>query len=121
MSGDPCDIDLPVDQIGWSQDSIAGSFRDGGDLRDLVNSLRALPHEQRVQLVGTYPPIRVVQFETQGWITLDNRRLYLFRDILNPGTQIRVRVATLQEAQELRWKLTTDNEGATIVVRANRR
>jgi len=121
MSGDDCDINLSVDQIHWSQDSIAGTFRDGSDLRALINSLRGLPHERRVELVATYPRIRVVQFESQGWITLDNRRLYLFREILDPGTQIGVRVATFQEAQELRRKLTTDNEGATIAVRANRR
>ena len=68
-----CDINLAVDQIGWAQDSIAGSFQDGGDLHGLIHNLRKLPHEQRVQLVATYPRIRVVQFETQGWITLDNQ------------------------------------------------
>ncbi|KAI9452408.1 hypothetical protein BJY52DRAFT_1292939 [Lactarius psammicola] len=121
MSDDDCNIRLPVGSIGWSQDSISGSFRDGKDIRTLVNSLRQLSHEERVQLVGEFPPIRVVGFVTQGYITLDNRRLFLFRQLLDPGTQITVRIATYQETEELKTKLTTNDEGATIVIPANRK
>lgn len=121
MSNDGCEMDLPVGQIGWAQDSIASTFRNGEDLRDAHLAFRRLSNAERLAIVRTYPRIRVVQFETQGWITLDNRRLYLFRTVLEPGTPIPVRVATYQEAQELRYKLTTRDSGATIVVRANRR
>ncbi|KAG6908518.1 hypothetical protein DXG01_004370 [Tephrocybe rancida] len=118
---DECDMELPVEQVGWAQDSIASTFRNGEDLRDAHLAFRNLSNGERLAIVRTYPAIRVVEFQTQGWITLDNRRLYLFRTVLDPGTQIPVRVATPQEAQELRFKLTTRDEGATIVVRANRR
>ncbi|KAL4067474.1 hypothetical protein V8B97DRAFT_928977 [Scleroderma yunnanense] len=117
--GEECNVE--VDQIGWSQDSISDTFQDGRDVQQAINALRRLTHEERVAIVATYPPIRVVQFVDQGWITLDNRRLFLFRAVLLPGTPIRVRVATLQEAEELKRKLTTGDEGATIVVRSNRR
>lgn len=122
MSGDDeCPAHLPVGLIGWSQDSIADSFRDGRDLQVAINALRRLTHEERVEIVTTtYPPVRVVQFEDQGWITLDNRRLFVFRSVLLPTTPIPIQVATLEEAQELRRKLTTEDEGATIVVRLNR-
>lgn len=46
------------------------TLRDGGD----NSALHDLTHERRVaNVVVTYQPIRVVQFEGQGWITLDNR------------------------------------------------
>ncbi|KAK0186212.1 hypothetical protein F5146DRAFT_1069854 [Armillaria mellea] len=118
---DECPSELPVDQVGWSQDSIAGTFRTGQDIRAASIALRRLSEDERIAVVATYPPIRVVEFETQGWITLDNRRLFLFRAILSPGTPIPVRVATAEEARELIYKLTTKNEGASIVVRANPR
>jgi hypothetical protein len=111
-------IDLPVNQIGWSQDSISGTFQMGGNVQAAVNALRTLNHDQRRDFIAdTYPPIRVVCFDQQGWITLDNRRLYIFRQVLDRGTTIRVQVATAAEAEELRRKLTTTDEGATIVIR----
>ncbi|PPQ65110.1 hypothetical protein CVT24_003071 [Panaeolus cyanescens] len=116
---DDCQMFLPVGSIGWAQDSIASTFRNGEDLRNAHLAFRRLTNAERLDIIRTYPPIRVVQFETQGWITLDNRRLYLFRSVLDPGTHIPVRIATYQEAQELRYKLTTRDSGATIVVRAN--
>lgn len=66
-------------------------------------------------------PIRVVEFEGDvGWITLDNRRLFVFRSLLPPRTPLTMTVATYEEAKELKRKLTTRDGGATIVVRANR-
>jgi hypothetical protein len=115
-----CDLRLPVEQIGWSQDSIASTSKGRNeDLRDTHLSFRSLTNDERLAIVNTYPPIRVVSVETQGWITLDNPRLFLFRTILNPGTLIPVRVATYQESQELQTKLTSPDSDATLVVRAN--
>ena len=121
MSNEDRHIRLSVHSIGWTQGAIAGSFQEGRDLRNQINSLRRLPLEQRITLVSQFPPIRVVEFESQGWITLDNRGLYLLRQILDLGSEITARIAATQEAQELRRKLTTDSEGTTIVIRANRR
>jgi len=115
------EISVEVDQIGWSQDSITDTFRDGKDVRKAINALRCLSHEERVLIAATYPPISVIQLKGQGWITLDTRRLFLFRAIVNSGTQIRVRVATVQEAEELTKKLMSGKEGAAIIIRSNRR
>lgn len=115
------EISVEVDQIGWSQDSITDTFQDGKDVRKAINALRRLSHEERVLIAATYPPISVIQLKGQGWITLDTRRLFLFRAIVNPGTQIRVRVATVQEAEELTKKLMSGKEGAAIIIRSNRR
>jgi len=112
-----CEFDLPVGLIGWSQDSIAGTFRDGTDVQASINALRGVTNDQRRAFIATYPLIRVASFEGQGWITLDNRRLFVFRSLLLPTTPITVRLATYEEAQELRRKLTTRDEGATIVIR----
>ena len=81
-------------------------------------TLRGLTHDERRAIVATYPLIHVVDFDEQGYITLENRRLYIFRAVLLPNTPIAVRLATSDEAQELRRKLTTMDEGATIVVRS---
>ena len=72
--------------------------------------------EQHV-FFAEFPPNRLVLFERQGWITLDNRRLYLMRQLLDPGTVIWAVQATAAEANELRHKLTTEDEGATISIR----
>lgn len=114
------DICLAVGLVGWSQDSIRSSFRTGEDIQAAINVLRALPHEQRIHFLAAFEPIRVVDFDDQGWITLDNRRLYIFRSLLLPRTPMSMRITTYEEAQELRYKLTTTDEGATIVVRSNR-
>lgn len=111
------EISLPVGLVGWSQDSISGTFRDGRDIQATINALRGGTNEQRRAFLATFPPIRVVYFVGQGWITLDNRRLYVFRTLLLPGTLMTMRVATIGEAQELRRKLTNRYGGANIVFR----
>ncbi|KAH0604004.1 uncharacterized protein H6S33_007035 [Morchella sextelata] len=112
------DMCLPVGLIGWSQDSVSGSFGNGQDIRIAIEALRSLTNDQRRAVIATYDPLRVVEFRDQGWITLDNRLLYIFRALLLPETSISVRLATTEEAKEFRKKLTT--EGATIVLRSNR-
>lgn len=115
------DICLPVGLVGWSQDSIAGRFRDGRSFTRAITALRAESLEVRVAFLAEMGPIRVVEFQGDvGWITLDNRRLHMFRSLLPPGTPLTMRVATYEEAMELKRKLTTRNGGAAIVVRSNR-
>ncbi|PPQ65111.1 hypothetical protein CVT24_003072 [Panaeolus cyanescens] len=121
MAGDDGEMELRIEQIGWAQTSSASTYRVDEDLRDAHLAFRRLRNTERLHVVRTYPPIRVVQIETQGWITLDNRRLCLFRTVLDPGTRIPVRVATEEEAQKLRYHLTSQDSSATIVIRANRK
>ena len=117
MADPGCLYRIAVGEIGWSQDSIAGVFRDGHNVHQDIAALRQETLEQILFSIRRYPPIRVVRFVDQGWITLDNRRLYLFRSVLRPETIIEVRIATLAEAEELKWKLTTRDEGRSTLVR----
>jgi len=119
-SDDECFLDLPVGEIRWSQNSTASSFFEtpNEDLRDAHLAFRHLNPAHRFAIIREFPRICVVQFDTYGWVTPDNRHLFLFRQVLSPTTRISVRVATWQEAQELRDKLTTLDGGATIVIRS---
>ena len=51
-------------------------------VQQAINALRRLTHAERVAIVAMYPPITVVQFEEQGWITLDQQAARLVRGSL---------------------------------------
>lgn len=115
-------FEVNVEDIGFSQDSIAGSLGNGRNVQAAVKQLRNLINEERRKFLAELDaPIRVVHFPTfqLPYITLDNRRLWMFRELLKPGTPVTVRMATMEEAKELRRKLAVSNGGATIAVRAN--
>lgn len=67
---------LRVQDITFTQYAISEHFRDGRSLSDLVRQLAA--GEISPQVV---PPIRVVKYRNR-WVTLDNRRLRVFKDAL---------------------------------------
>lgn len=117
MTDPVCLTEVSVSEIGWAQDSISAHFRDGRNVHEEIGRLNGLTEDERRSAIGRIPRIRVVRFETQGWITLDNRRLYILRAVLRPGTLITVQVATYDEAMELKRKLTTRNEGKWVIVR----
>ncbi|MEV0642841.1 RHS repeat-associated core domain-containing protein [Streptomyces sp. NPDC050619] len=94
--------------VRFSQDSISAKFKDGRSVHDLANDLKS-GHMAATDI----PPIRV--FQKDGKIyTLDNRRLYAFREA---GVQIRFVRASPADVQSESWKMTTRNDGASIVVR----
>jgi hypothetical protein len=126
MMEDDCPATLRVDQIQFSQDSISGQFRDGGDVREAINNLRNASLASRLAFINSFPPIRVVPLPLSGreataYVSLDNRRLHIMRSLLPPDTAIPVQWATAQEANELVWKWTATGSGMTIVVRGRRR
>ena len=67
-------VSLKVQDIHFSQASVAATFTSGGTISDLTQQL--INSEISPENI---PPIRVVQYEEQ-WITLDNRRLRAFKD-----------------------------------------
>lgn len=69
-------VTLRVQDITFTQYAISENFRDGRSLSDLVRQLAA--GELSPQAV---PPIRVVKYRNR-WVTLDNRRLRVFKDAL---------------------------------------
>ncbi len=95
-------------EVRFGQSSIRATFRDGGTIDDLAEGLRDGTVDAE-----SIPPIRL--FEREGKLfTLDNRRLEAFR---RAGMAIPYRMATSEEVQDESWKLTTQNEGASIRVR----
>ncbi|UKZ78735.1 hypothetical protein TrVFT333_006481 [Trichoderma virens FT-333] len=108
--------ELPVENIGYSQDSIGSTFSNGQRLEDVIFSLRSMSPQSRIEAIKKFPIIRVVEFQSQGWITLDNRRLKVFKDALegDAQTSVPVQVPSFCVAVEhlhKNGKLTTKNEG----------
>ncbi|MFC9734326.1 RHS repeat-associated core domain-containing protein [Streptomyces roseolus] len=107
-AGLPATGSISPKAVRYSQDSIKGSFKDGGSLGATIDDLKA----GRVG-AGDFPAIRI--FEHEGKVfTLDNRRLYVFKEANVP---INFRRATPQEVASEGWKMTTQNEGVSIRVR----
>jgi len=94
--------------IRYTQDSIAGTFKNGRTLQQTISDLRAgkLSPDQ-------IPPIRVFQKNGQLF-TLDNRRLYVFKAA---NVKIRTVEATAQEIAAEKFKFTSRNNGVSIRVR----
>jgi len=97
------------DSIRFTQDSIKGTFRDGGSMQVTIDALRSgrlSPND--------LPPIRV--FEQDGLVyTLDNRRLFVAHQAEVP---IKIVPATPAEvANEIGYKMTTPNGGKIICLR----
>lgn len=107
---------LEVGKIRWLQGSISDIFKDGKNIQAAIDRL---PRGESEAEVAKYPLIRVVPAE-HGWVTLDNRQLFLFKKVLETETVIHVEIVTLDEASQQRWKLTNRNGGESIVVLPNR-
>lgn len=73
---------LKVSEINFSQQSVSLHFTDGRALEDVIKGLLSgiiKPHE--------IPPIRVVNFRSR-WISLDNRRLRVFKNAFISEIQV---------------------------------
>lgn len=98
--------------VRFCQNSIRDTFRTGGTVDALVLALRSGGVEPQ-----QVPPIRI--FELDGKLyTLDNRRLWAFREA---GVSISYRKATEQEVREEGWKFKLVGDGWTIRVRGGMR
>ena len=100
--------------VRFSQDSISGSFKNGGTVNDLAASLTGTGGQE---LASQIPPIRLVQQDSLLY-TLDNRRLAAFSQT---DLQVPYRMATPAEiSAEWTDKFTTTAQqswGQFITVR----
>ena len=97
--------------VRFSQASIRDTFQNGRTIADLARGLRDGSVAPR-----DVPPIRVV--ERGGKLfTLDNRRLWAFREA---GVDIPYREATDEEGRTEAWKFTTKNDGLSVRVKPGR-
>ncbi|WVT77624.1 hypothetical protein QM996_24650 (plasmid) [Sinorhizobium chiapasense] len=95
--------------VRFSQDSIKATFKEGGSIDDLVQSLKSGAVEPK-----DIPAVRLV--EKDGVLySLDNRRVEAFR---RAGMDMKARMATQKEIQrESNGKFTTRNEGRSVRMR----
>ncbi|MFF0561700.1 RHS repeat-associated core domain-containing protein [Streptomyces sp. NPDC004266] len=108
VAGLPAAGSISPKAIRYSQDSIKGTFKDGQGFKQAIDDLV----EGRTA-ANDFPAIRI--FEKEGKIyTLDNRRLYVFKEANVP---INFRRATPQEIANESWKMTTQNDGTSIRIR----
>jgi hypothetical protein len=119
--------EVRLGDILYSQESIAGYFnKEQTSIFDVAEKILALPTEKdRLDAVSQFPMIRITQVASQeGYTTLDNRRLFLFKQVLSEDTVIKVQIVPRDRediSKELTWKLTTKTGGKSIRVRGPRR
>jgi hypothetical protein len=94
--------------VRFSQDSIRGTFRDGGSVKQLTADLRSGAVD-----AASIPPIRLLERDGKIY-TLDNRRLAAFQEA---GVNVPYRMATPQEIAREQGKFTTTNDGSSITIR----
>ena len=94
-------------RVRFSQDSIKGAFKEGGDIAQLAADLKASKVDP-----SSIPPIRIVEREGKIF-TLDNRRLSAFQEA---GIPIRYERLDSVPKREL-FKFTTKNDGVSIEIR----
>jgi hypothetical protein len=98
-------------KIRYSQDSIQGAFKEGGDVEKLAADLKAGNVDP-----ASIPPIRIVEQEGKIY-TLDNRRLAAFQEA---GIPIRYEKLDSVPKGQL-FKFTTKNDGVSIEIRGRKK
>lgn len=100
---------IPLEDIYYSQDSIKQSFQDGQTLEKMKRQLL-----QGVKTVTDIPRITVVRHQGH-WFSVDNRRLWVFKQVYS-GTKT---IPVCQGVQDHRFwnKFTTKNGGRQIRLR----
>ena len=95
--------------IRFSQDSISSRFKNGNSVSDTIDKLKTGELTAK-----DFPNIRVVKRDGKLY-TLDNRRLYCFKEA---GLEsIPVIFASLKEELKEAFKFSTRNDGVSIQVR----
>lgn len=107
---------IALGEIFYTQDSIKRWFSDGRPL-----SLMNMELKLKTKTVADIQRIHVVQHMGE-WFSLDNRRLYVFKDVFSASNPIIVDIKSKQDVERerhRRWedKFTTSNRGRRISLR----
>ena len=124
----PETMQLRVRDIHFSHDSIAPNFGNGGSLRETITRLRGYPKARRLHEITQFPGLNVMEVQvsrpgmspTTRWFSVNNRRLYVFRETLRDCANDTITVQTLGTNQVRRFfprSFTSDNNGERVVVR----
>jgi hypothetical protein len=94
-----------TESIHFTQDGYSDKFKDGRDVKELANELKAGKDPRSIE------PVKIVKWQGKIW-SLDNRRLLAAH---MAGTQVNVEWAT-QEEIDAKWTkhFTTENGGVFI-------
>lgn len=102
-------------KIAFSQDSIKFKFCNGALLSQVIVKL-----VRGTLKVQDFPPIRVFHYNNNWW-SLDNRRLYVFKEAAKKGAFYQIPVIDTSQSEVRRWeidaKLTTLNAGREVSIR----
>lgn len=95
---------MPVGAIGWTQDSISSrvyniTLQSQVEIRAVVHAALNDPRGALAYMREHFPdPIRVFDSGANGTLSIDNRRLAIYRMVVPSSTQIPVRVLTREQA-----------------------
>jgi hypothetical protein len=96
--------------IRYTQESIKKSFKDGGTVDDLAAGLKNGSVNK-----NDIPAIRVFQHTDGNIYSLDNRRLYAFKQAGIDPPQVWAPNDLVQK--QIGWKMTTKSNGTSIRLR----
>ncbi|WP_433958695.1 hypothetical protein [Cytobacillus horneckiae] len=97
-------------EIRYTQDSIKKSFKDGGTVDDLATGLKDGSINK-----NDIPAIRVFQHTDGNIYSLDNRRLYAFKQAGIDPPQVGAPSDLVKD--QIEWKMSTKNNGTSIRLR----
>lgn len=95
---------MPVGAIGWTQDSISSrvyniTLQSQVEIRAVVHAALNDPRGALAYMREHFPdPIRVFDSGANGTLSIDNRRLAIYRMVVPSSIQIPVRVLTREQA-----------------------
>lgn len=87
---------IDIDEILFSQDTILANFKDGRSLFELIEEIKQLKKDETKfqEKIESFPPIRVVRVDEQ-YVSLDNRRLFVFKECFKWRRDKNVKVEVL--------------------------
>ncbi|KAG2139202.1 uncharacterized protein EDB93DRAFT_1163901 [Suillus bovinus] len=135
---------MPVGAIGWTQDSISSrvynvTLDSHVEIQAIVDAALSDPRGALAFMREHFPdPIRIFDSGKNGFLSIDNRRLAIFRMVLSSEIQIPVRVLTREQAGQallqspdgvdpkaasdaLHRRCTTRDGGFSIMIRGPQR
>lgn len=102
-------VHLKPSEIFYSQDTISGKFRSSKNIGDTLDDL----YDGRIK-IRDIPTISVVKKDDK-WVTLDNRRLWVFHHLQGAGKCDTIPVIVVRSYSDS--KFTSNNGGTSIYIR----
>jgi hypothetical protein len=122
-------LEIDVDDILFSQDSISSKFKDGTSIEEAISNIKS----EKIK-ISNFPAIIVIKIGDDSdpdYVSIDNRRLYIFQQALKWKRNKKIKVIVVNAndimkitkfgkvtyQDDLDRKNTSKNNGETIKVR----